>query len=181
MRRDSSTKPIIRQAPHRPPSLHVLANFPLEGRTTEEMDVEMVNHLTSLLANIHDQTVAALGNTLLLGNLPGSEQEFAGQAFINLRQVSDGWNVLPGNDQEVSWRLRVDVAEGDDIRILVDDRGRYLTLGDPAEQAVGHGVVAGLAGVVAGSVGGPLPLVAAGALLNRLRSSATIFLASMIS
>lgn len=179
MCRDSSTKPITRQAP--PLSVPVLANFPLQGHTTEEMDVKMVNHLTSLLANIHDQTVAALGHTLLLGNLPDSEQEFTGQAFINLRQVSDGWDVLPRNDQEVRWRLRVDVAEGDDIRILVDHRGWYVTLGDPAEQAVSHGVVVGLAGVVAGSVGGRSPLVAAGVLLNRLRSSATIFLASMIS
>ena len=43
-----------------------------------------------------------------------------------------------GHDEQVHGRLRVDVLEGQDGVVLVDDVGRTLTCDDPAKGAIAH-------------------------------------------
>ena len=60
------------------------------------------------------------------------------KAVILGSEVVEAGEVASRDDQHVRRRLRIDVIEGDDAVVLVDDGCGDLTRDDLAEQAVGH-------------------------------------------
>jgi hypothetical protein len=47
-------------------------------------------------------------------------------------------DVAAGDDQHVQRRLRVDVPDGDELVVLVNEPGWNLAADDPAEEAIVH-------------------------------------------
>jgi len=101
------------------------------------MDVEVVDTLGALLAVVDDNPEAVRGDSLSLGHLLGDEEEVAEEClvllWVGLGELGNGF---PGDDQDVNWRLRVDVVEGDTVVILVNDLGGDLLPEDLAKNGV---------------------------------------------
>ena len=58
------------------------------------------------------------------------------RASSSARERVQALDVLARHDQRVQRGLRIDVGEGDDVIVAVDDRRRNLAFHDPAEQAI---------------------------------------------
>ena len=95
----------------------------------------MEDALARARAVVHDQAevIPVAG---VLRDLRGGEGELPGERFVvELRKTLD----MPTRDDEhMKGRARVQVLEGDDVRVLVDDRRGNVLRGDLAEGAVGH-------------------------------------------
>ena len=65
-------------------------------------------------------------------------RHLSNERIVLRRQVVEGRDVPPGDDQHVHGRLRVDVLDRDEAIVLVDDGAGYLPGDDPAEQAFRH-------------------------------------------
>lgn len=100
--------------------------------------MDVINRLPSFSAAVEDQSVAALAYTEFIGEAVGGEHHPSDQSRVGGFQVVDGGDVSAGDNQDVVRRLGVDVAEGDEVGILINDVGFKLAGGDAAEEAVGH-------------------------------------------
>src|SRR5208282_1637919 len=63
--------------------------------------------------------------------------QLADDRLIFMRRVVQRNEMFSWNEQDMSGRLRADVLEREDVRILVNDLGRNLFCGNFTEQAVG--------------------------------------------
>ena len=82
----------------------------------------MEDRLTSLGACIDDQPIP-LRDALLLCHPPSHDEELAEQLHIIISDVVDIFYVLVGDNQHVSWRLRIPVVECSDLVVVVDNAG----------------------------------------------------------
>jgi hypothetical protein len=73
------------------------------------------------------------------GQLARGQKHFANDRRFCGGNLSQRGNVPPGNDQDMGRGHRVDIAEGDQLRFIEHDVGRYLAACDPAENATRHG------------------------------------------
>lgn len=101
--------------------------------------MEVADRLTPVAADIGDDPVAALSDPLGCGKPLGHVQESRPQDIVRWSQIRRRSDVLTRDDQEVRRSLRVDVAEGDNQVVLVDEAGWDVPAGDGAEETVGHG------------------------------------------
>ena len=88
-------------------------------------------------ARVRHQPEAALGQPGLARKPRRSLEQSAEHWPVVGGEVLGGFDVLARDQQDVRRRLGADVAKGEDEIILVDDVGRDLTAGNPAEKAVG--------------------------------------------
>jgi len=70
---------------------------------------------------IHHNPVTILTKTHLLRHFPGSKVKIADLFPVGISQIVDSRNVFAWNDQNVCWRLRIDIAKGKYLVCLVDD------------------------------------------------------------
>ena len=103
--------------------------------------MEVEHRLPAVLAVVRDQAITGALQTFTAGEVPGDEEEPAEQRGIVHVGVPHGPDVAPRDQQDVHGGLRVDVPEGDDVVVLVDDVRRDLSSGDLAEQAVAHRIL----------------------------------------
>ena len=88
-------------------------------------------------ARVHDAAEAGLGDAAPLGHRADGGLHRGKRLG---RHVVDEVVVMGlGDHEDVDGRLRVEVAEGDDVLVLVEELGGDLPVGDLAEDAVGHG------------------------------------------
>ena len=106
--------------------------------STQDVDVDVRHALHGIWAGVHNQTVAALGDTFLLGNQPRRPQQPPGDLVVPVLQVVGRRDVLIRHDQHVDWRPRLDVSEGGYLIILVDDRGGDSSSDDAAKETFVH-------------------------------------------
>jgi hypothetical protein len=100
------------------------------------MEVEMKNGLTGGLIAIHSDAVAIIIDALVLGYLPGGQEQFTDIINIVACHLIDRCHVLARNNQNVRWRLGVDVPKCDDILRLKHNVCRYLARGNLAKQTI---------------------------------------------
>ena len=60
---------------------------------------------------------------------------------IVLSEIAERRNVPARDDENVRWRLRLNVSDGDNVVILIDHVGRDLARDNAAKEAIGHGSV----------------------------------------
>jgi hypothetical protein len=117
------------------------ARRPAHLAATKHMHMQVRNALLRVRAVIHNASIAALGYTLLFGNMCRSPSDLADDPLIPFGQTGKVDNMLAWNHQHVHRRLRIDVAERNHISVLEHDISLDITLSDLAKEAVGHGSV----------------------------------------
>jgi hypothetical protein len=105
------------------------------------MQVKVIYALASVGTTVSDQTVAALSDTLLYGELIGDGDHLPQQPVVFAADIANGFQVLIGNDQNVGWRLWVGVVKSDYHFVFVDDVCGSLARYDTAENTVHGGLL----------------------------------------
>ena len=97
---------------------------------------------TGIVAVIDYQPEAGITGTdaQLPGHFPGGEQQATQQGLILCRSFADTGNHTFGHDQHMNGGLRIDVAEGKRLFVLVDDVRRKLPGDDSFKDS--HGGIA---------------------------------------
>src|ERR1700679_1233297 len=91
-------------------ALPYLARRPVHLPSSQQMHMEVVDGLASVRAGVDDETVA-LCQPLLPGDLGGRCEQMAEQLRVVGSGMRERGKVLPGDDEHVDGRLRVDVRE----------------------------------------------------------------------
>jgi len=87
------------------------------------MQMNMKDGLSCRRVAIHHNPVTILTKTRLLRHFFGSEVKIADLLPVGISQVVDSRNVFAWNDQNVGWRLGINVAKGEYFICLEDDVG----------------------------------------------------------
>ena len=100
----------------------------------QDVNMQVRDGLPAILASVDHCSKPSVGDSLLLGNPSREAQQRAEQRVV----VGDGQRVdmFPGDHENVERCLWIDVAESDRILGLRDERSRYVTAGDSAEQTL---------------------------------------------
>lgn len=107
-----------------------LAGGPSERAAAEQMHVEVIDGLTRLRPLIDYEAVT--GEALLFRDGARRVQEMGMVALGG--DGGDSGNLLARHDEDVDGSFGVDIAESDDVRILVDDVGGNLAFDDLREK-----------------------------------------------
>lgn len=97
--------------------------------------MQVENGLSAMGASVDNQAVAALLDVFLFCDFARCKEEISQGELILRIGLVDRLDVPVGNDQNMSWRNRVDVAEGGYKLILVKDAGFGLTGNNFAKKA----------------------------------------------
>lgn len=91
--------------------------------------------LPTVAAHVDDHSVTALGQALLFGDLLGRQQQPPQQRLVFRPGLREGRQWLDGDDEYVRRGLRVDVADGHDVLVPMDERGGDLSVDDSGEES----------------------------------------------
>lgn len=105
----------------------------------EKVEMEMGDSFPAVGAIVDDEAVAGLIEFELAGDLLGSGEKVAENRVIFRGNGGMAGMVLFGNEKNVDRGLGGDVAEGQDVIVLVDNVGFGLAVDDPLEDGFGHG------------------------------------------
>jgi hypothetical protein len=109
-----------------------LTRRPGEGAAAEQVDVEMIDGLSAVLAGVDHQAIAR-GQTLLAGDLGDGPQQVTEQLAIRRVGVIQRGDVFARCHQNMDGRLGVKVSEGVAQLVLVDRRGGDGSIHDLAK------------------------------------------------
>src|SRR6056297_3902625 len=98
----------------------------------------MPHRLAAGLIAVEVKAVAIIGNTLAGSNLLRRQHHPADNFGVVVFELVERSDLALGNDQNMHRRLRVDVAERQQIVIFPDNVGRNLAVDDFFEQVFGH-------------------------------------------
>jgi len=94
------------------------------------MQVNMVDGLPSRFVAIHDYPVAILRKSLTLSQFSRNQEHFANQFRVILFNIIDRSYVLLRDDENMVWRLWIDIPERQDVHGFIDDIGRDFAVND---------------------------------------------------
>jgi len=83
------------------------------------VEVEMVDGLATPAADVRDESIAVVGDSLAPCQLCGGCEQSPQERSLLLGQVGRRRDVAAGNDEDVGRGARRDVTEGDDEIVLV--------------------------------------------------------------
>src|SRR5512137_2052741 len=115
-----------------------LTGRPELGAPPEEVQVHVEDELPAVLVHVYHGPPARAGHAALSCNLRGHALHLPQERVVGGGQVVQGGDVPARHHQHVHRGLRVDVVEGDDVLVFVDQFRRDLPPDDPAEEAVRH-------------------------------------------
>jgi hypothetical protein len=101
--------------------------------------MEVVDGLASIGAGV-DGGPVTVAEALLAGYFCGGGEEVAEEWGVGGCCLGEGVEMLPGDDEQVGWGLRIEVGKGDGVVVFVEALGGDGAGDDFAEDAVGHGV-----------------------------------------
>ncbi len=116
-----------------------LAGRPGQGPPTEDVQVDVEHGLAGVGVAVEDGAEAAFAVPVAGRERGAPTDHLAHQAIVISGEIVQARDVPPRHDQHVHRRLRIDVLEGDEPFVLIDNRGGDLSVDDLAEEAVGHG------------------------------------------
>jgi len=99
-------------------------------------------------AVIEHEAESVFGETELLGDCGGFDEQMAEHLVIVRVRFGDARNRFLGNDQDVDRRLRFHVVEGNDLVVFVNDFGGNFACDDFFEKGFAHGLVSSFRFVV---------------------------------
>jgi hypothetical protein len=111
---------------------------PFEAATGQKMDVEMRHGLAGIAAMVDDEAEAFVPslNAELFGDATRGEQQSAERGLIFRHGLANTWDELLRHDQDVNGSLRINVVEGRDEVVLIDERRGDLTVDDFLENGL---------------------------------------------
>ena len=98
--------------------------------------MHVVNALAGLRPSVENQPIAVSHNLPLVGDAIRDGDQPGHKFMVLGPEVVDGGNMLLWNDQDVGWRDRLNILEGDHLVIAIDLASGYLTGEDLAEETV---------------------------------------------
>ena len=104
----------------------------------KKMKVEMRNGLATVGAVIDDKTVTGLIELQLSGDFLGGGKEMTKDGVMFGRDGAMAGMVLLGDEQDVDGGLGRDVAESENVFVLINDVGLGFAVDDPLEDRFGH-------------------------------------------
>jgi|ERR1700686_2366973 len=91
----------------------------------QHVSVQVENGLARAAAGVNDGAIAtALRQSMFVGYARRNPQQVTKQSFVFLRRIIEGFHVFAGNDEQVRWRLRINVANDDATIVLINHVGR---------------------------------------------------------
>lgn len=103
----------------------------------------MRDRLPTIVAGIDNDPISRI-EPFLPGDRAYRDKESTGQRRLLFLKMREGWNRLPRNYEDVDRGCRVDVANGDDIVILIDEGCRNFPVDDSGKKGLlGHGCSVG--------------------------------------
>lgn len=102
----------------------------------DKMAMDMKHALQGIRAGIEHQPVTGRGYPGFFSGLAGSRKNMAGNVEIFLLEMAQRSDMLAGNNQDMLVGYRLDIPEGDNIIVAVDDIGRDFSGSDFTEQAI---------------------------------------------
>ncbi len=109
-----------------------------EDPTTKKMQVEVIDGHPGCVPYVESEPVAALPNPLHARNVFGENEEAREEFGVVPLELTGAFHVLPGNDQAVDWRARVDITNREGVFVLGDELDGDLATGHTTEEAVLH-------------------------------------------
>lgn len=91
------------------------------------MKVEMRDGLSPIVSRVGHQSISTLLHAELPRDGAGGDEEAPREGFVSGPQLGHGGKVPARDEQDVDGSLLVQVMEGDELRLLVDDPGRDPT------------------------------------------------------
>jgi len=107
--------------------------------STQKMKMKVGDSFPAVRSVVHDKAVSGLVQFQLAGDFLGGGEEMAEDGMMFRRNGGMACMVLLGDEEDVDRGLRSDVAEGEDMGILVDNVGLGFAVDDPFEDRFGHG------------------------------------------
>ena len=95
----------------------------------------MVDRLARTGINVEHRAIALLMDLELLRHLLNNLKHVADQRIILRHKIIQRWNVFPGTNQNMNWRLRTQVSECHYEVILIHKFGGCFTSDDSTEEA----------------------------------------------
>src|SRR6185295_7156114 len=114
-----------------PPS----ARGPAQLAAAHQVQVDMVDAVTRVLAGVEDEAESALRQPLGAREVGGTSHQAAHHLVVGRSQVEHARDVPLRYDEDVEGPLRVDIVESEDGVVLVSHAGRDAPRHDLAEQA----------------------------------------------
>lgn len=106
--------------------------------TAQKMQVEVKDCLTSVLSRICHDPVPTPVEPLHPCDRRGCEEEAPRETLILRTEIIHRTHMDPRNQEYMGGSLRIEVLEGNDIIVFVDNPGRDRSCSYAAEYAVGH-------------------------------------------
>jgi len=94
----------------------------------------MKNDLPAFFTDIKNQFVAL--KPALTRQFPRNSNEMTDQRFVRFLDIRNRWNVFFGNNENVDRRNRINIAESNDLIILIFDGGGSPTVRDVTENTI---------------------------------------------
>ena len=94
--------------------------------------------LAGTLVAVEYQAVTVFIDAFISSDLPGDKRHLARYCYVLVLEVINCRNMLLRYDQNMRWRLWIDVPEGNDVIVLIHLVAGNLTVSDLAKQAIGH-------------------------------------------
>ena len=100
------------------------------------MDVK--DRLTGAAIGVEHGSIAFLGVSLFLCDRGRRSLHRSHQRIVMSGEIVQRRDVAARNDQNVKRRLRIDIPDGDELVILMDEAAGDLPSDDLAEEAIAH-------------------------------------------
>ena len=109
---------------------------PAEFAAGEQMKMNMEHGLSDAFAVINNHPVSVPVETVLSGDSSGDMEQVADKFPIRSSDTMNVGDMFFGNNEEMKWRLGVEVFKCDRPVVLVNDCRGDLFLDDPAKNTV---------------------------------------------
>jgi hypothetical protein len=110
----------------------------VEIASAEDVHVDVKHCLPGTRVAVEDGPVAALRVTVFFRDRCGETRHLSDERIVFGGQIVERRDMPSRNYQYVHRRLRVDVAEGHQPIVLMDERAGDFTCDDSAEKTIGH-------------------------------------------
>ena len=140
------TKPLLKKSrthkkffslPDREKDTKESAGWPVHLSSAQDMNMNMIHRLTSVLIGIDNQAVSL--KILLLCNHRGFPHQISHQFLMLLFQTGQTWDLLFRYEQNMNRRLCLYILKGETPLILINNVGRNFLIDDFRENS-GHGL-----------------------------------------
>jgi hypothetical protein len=99
----------------------------------QNMKVKMLNRLTRIRSGVCQKPESRTNDTFVLRDLNGQRDETRCNSWISCDEFDDVIEMRPRCDQDVGWRLWMQIAKRDRIFILGDKLSSKVAAKDPAK------------------------------------------------